>query len=937
MQKNTLFVAVFALIALASSAFAQKTLDIIIRHFQVTDYGFEELDEGKGANGVCAGTNPNKRNSKATDRNRICFEGDRYMYCDEGGTTLKYGQDDCNDNAANTKRGYCNGPDKLAEWKTGNVRKCKGESGNGQEICWNNDVYVTRGMVQENLKYTPQDCERDGLVEGDPGDPDHIRYRYCARPQKGNDDCYGDRGGVDNWFGDAEKRSLDMVSLNLVNGLYEVNYDYNSSNDFGNGYRDRGYFPLDKYWKEGSKDYDMSKTWGPQSLNVYCPDISIGDQAFRDLYGFNFNDASWKTNCQNWRDKGGPRDPTAAKKTGLNKELHAYAYSVAGSGAFRYKPGSGDIFEFIGDDDMWIFIDGKLVADLGGVHLAAPAKIKIDDLAAQRGGWEDNSVHTLNFFYMDRQSDGSNFKLKFALNDLAPSRFGGPRITEAKTIINSDGSSKTLIWVSTKLDEETVRNIIRDGQYPIIVHKSGQNEAYGYKLEDIKISNDGKVDGSKGYMYEIINGGVCINSDCNTALNSGDSLSFNVTKLDLEADGRFNGSSSIGLKDESFFVKGLNNQPADKLSWAKNATDFAGGGGEVAIPPGPPIKPDFVINPGQPGGGGFGDETVPGGSGGPIDGARYDGGGKFPSIRTVWDPREGKMISIGDIPGAGGDGNRGNDEIHGFGVVGAQIPPQRAGELILTAFPSFSNPNEYEAWVNDPDHRYFGLPPKSASDDEWWGVADPSKQMEIDGRKTGGYVFVKNGFPNESNTKGHVSIAPTRCTTHKIDDEGARVNCLNFSLVASQPFTLAVTVYDQVGNFVTQYRETVSEQEFRNVIQGPNYTDNNKDKLNLTEGCYMPDNNNYGAPTTASAVHEGKVNVNVNIYPFSSNGRRFGNGVYIVKVDRVDIPFINEKRGGEKGGVCASQYGNVMWVTPDFKRYHAEQKFGWMRSSKSPE
>lgn len=107
------------------------------------------------------------------------------------------------------------------------------------------------------------------------------------------------------------------------------------------------------------------------------------------------------------------------------------------------------VFEFSGDDDVWIFIDDVLVADLGGIHDAYYLKIdfhtgnvyickdsarrntepttadhtlyqsfekaQVNDVAFVGETFADNTVHTLKMFYLERGNIASNLSLNFNL------------------------------------------------------------------------------------------------------------------------------------------------------------------------------------------------------------------------------------------------------------------------------------------------------------------------------------------------------------------------------------------------------------------------------------------------------------------------------------------------------------------------------------------
>ncbi|MBN2717078.1 MAG: fibro-slime domain-containing protein [Deltaproteobacteria bacterium] len=84
---------------------------------------------------------------------------------------------------------------------------------------------------------------------------------------------------------------------------------------------------------------------------------------------------------------------------------------------FKYL--SGQKFTFRGDDDLWIFINGKMALDLGGLHLPFTGTIDFDAQAEELGikpGWS----YTMDIFHAERHTTQSNFRIETNIECFIP-------------------------------------------------------------------------------------------------------------------------------------------------------------------------------------------------------------------------------------------------------------------------------------------------------------------------------------------------------------------------------------------------------------------------------------------------------------------------------------------------------------------------------------
>ena len=216
---------------------------------------------------------------------------------------------------------------------------------------------------------------RDTLVKGLPARVDSTVYPWdkCAAAHDLDNWFKPQYFGLDPTTGDSLTNSVCKdIELKLDNdGFWYADYT-NESGDC-NDPVSPGFFPLDDF-----EYLDVAKT-------ILNP--------------------KYDRNVTGW---------TTAKGNDTCK--HNYGFAMAVSASFKYV--KGQYFEFRGDDDVWVFINNRLVVDIGGVHEKVEGAVDLDTIGQgdPRFALKEGREYPFNIFYAERNATGSNFKMRTSIN-----------------------------------------------------------------------------------------------------------------------------------------------------------------------------------------------------------------------------------------------------------------------------------------------------------------------------------------------------------------------------------------------------------------------------------------------------------------------------------------------------------------------------------------
>ncbi len=241
----------------------------------------------------------------------------------------------------------------------------------------------------------------------------------------------------DNDTGDGTKLGVPVFNYTTpFSNLFTISNEEDDNGNTKKSYDTRfefSYNPDTSMYSYNSVLHSASYDEERNVILTYLASLGIDDWGMQGAGFFPFNSlqnaGKWGTadkyNLNTWLVDKDDINYHLGMALGMN-------FKVPSGNVMHNKDGttSDIIYKFVGDDDVWVFVDDVLVLDMGGIHEALSGSINftkgtytidgnnynladVSGLNFNKTSWAENTNHTVKMYYLERGGTLSNCSMQF--------------------------------------------------------------------------------------------------------------------------------------------------------------------------------------------------------------------------------------------------------------------------------------------------------------------------------------------------------------------------------------------------------------------------------------------------------------------------------------------------------------------------------------------